>query len=346
MNWRVVVVVVSALIGVSSVGTADNIPVPKIYTVQTLSEQFRGILAQKIQDLSNNYITHIVDNRVEFSSNHEIHCPSNINVQPKRPLAAIQYFFSPTKTGLREQVDYIGCHGKVIFSENIVTEGTDLKPSWSLVLKGKREFELSLNETHRTIRYVVNDGIHEITVMAFDSIRDGDRVITRFFLQEKLVLTMIEASGVSASRLIFELPESFEVHLMFYNSKLNSRWGISPPNRNLQALALPSGQVIYSTGATSETSLEFFQDSANRAIINAVIGTMNSVLDLYLNDMPFTHLVKSGVQVSKFLDDLLFVQFILTTNGPLQQAKNIIIDFITAIKNGNLVVDDRRTHKK
>ncbi|MDZ4676057.1 MAG: hypothetical protein SGI74_00990 [Oligoflexia bacterium] len=342
MKWFLIF----TLTAFSSQVFAQNVPMPVVFTVKTLSTLFRDILSQKVQDLSNNYIAKVVDNRVEFSSNNEVACNSGDEVQPKKPLAAIQYTYSPTKTGLIEQVDYVGCRGKITFSENIVTEGISLTPSWSLVLKGKREFELSLNETRRTISYIVNDRIKKFSVMKFDTLRTGERVITRFYLKDKLALTMIESPGIEASVLSYELPEHIDIDFHFLGNEFEREAHFSQGTRNLRALALPTGRIIYSIGPVSETSLEAFQNAANGPVITAVIGSMNSIINLLLKDFPATELISSGEQTSKFFEELTLVQFILNTNGPIQQVKTIIRDIISAIKNGDLVIDDRRGKQK
>jgi hypothetical protein len=309
-----------------------NLP-PGVATIDEIVDEFRGTLIEKMGELGKNFISQTKDNTIVFSNSTDLKCNGE-KTNVGQPVSAIQYSFKKTSKNLSEKIVYIGCNNLVSVVEEIYTEGSDLKPSsFNDVIKGKRSFDLEVNQSKKVYR-VSNSDNEEMFKMVVQKMA-GQNKIAEFFITENKFLALLFEYTSQFSRLTFKYPGYSGQYVRKYSS-----WSFSaryePFSNTVLAQKNSSGSIdnfYFDTRGARLSQADFFS-RVSSFLFQGPLARIRSFLDYHNFYFPTTETVQSSGQNERLKEELRLAFNRLQNNIELNLVKKQIQDYIEAVENG------------
>lgn len=309
-----------------------------IFGVDDLIKEFRGPLQIKISELSKNYIVHKDGTRASFKSHEAINCLWQ-NAPAGEVLAKAELSVKRSEGKLNEAAYYTGCKGQLNLKEQIVTTGKDLVPlNAKDFFRGERSFDLKDNEDSRLYRILAWDDT-EIFKMTLRRTTYGK--VAEFFIREQRFMNATFTFTEAESRVIY----TFYGYNIEYLRK-HSKWRM---NRNRSSYALKAiaynrevSPVIFLSSTNELLSSATFQRYFSYSVLQGTVSTLSDIIKWHNFIFPTTEFKATGLQNSRFLDELRLTYTRLLNNIEINLIRNLIQEYIQAMENGLLKVIDNR----
>ncbi|MBT3236142.1 MAG: hypothetical protein HN353_09350 [Bdellovibrionales bacterium] len=314
-----------------------------LVTVDQLIEEFRGGLTTKVKDLSSNYIATVSSGSIIFTSHEDVGCPYR-PMKSGTTLAQVRLHVEQSEGRQLEVARYFACGGKLSLIEEVVTKGKNLTPvAWGKFIQGKRTFALQKGEDFRLYR-LSNSKQQELFKVIIQRMDNGKVMNMTFFIRQAKFLTIRYQFEKSLTRAIFT-SHGFKVS---YHLK-HSSWDIDTfekDNRGfaklvVNAYATPVGKVDYILNGSlmSQGAFQkFFQYTITRKTFEKIAKFIKSHLHVF----PTTSFRQAGLTNTRFLDELKLAHIRLVNNTEINMVKDTVRQYIQAIEEGTIKIDDRR----
>jgi hypothetical protein len=326
------------LIWSSSAAAQLNGPLgPGIPTVETLIKEFRDPLRTKIEEIHQNYISVPGPHGVNFTSNMRVHCANQLPAEPKAFTGKIEYATHLTNNTLSEAVRYYTCNGVLLFTETIYTTGSKVQiPKIQDVINGQRTFTLTADETERSYSFTDSEQ-HEL--IRIDQKRIATRYNATFLIDGKEGLTYNEESNGSQVQAVYRASFN-DFSYRRKNSRTRSSYGGARPV-TLSVQVFPNGQREF-VSSMNEGPIPFstFTKTLAEVSQDGPIGAVGYALGMLMNELPPTVFVSAGITSGRMIDELNLIIRRINEKGNLDQVKNLIQEYLQAVKDGK-IKDDR-----
>lgn len=314
----------------------------KVFKIDDIIKEFRGPLELKISELQKNYIAHKNGLNASFKSHEETTC-SWVKAPAGETLAKIQMTVKVSEERLTESVFYTGCNSQLNLKELVVTTGTELKPiSEKQLFEGQRSFALKKNEQSRlySLRAWDDQELFRLTLR-----RVGKGQVAEFFIREQRFMNMTIASDSESNRVTY----TFYPYDIKYKRK-HSSWSINRGRATYSLSAIkntgPDSREFYLNSTFEEISGSTFQVFFGYSVLQSSIARLSSFIKWHLFIFPSTEFAASGVQSSRFLDELRLTFTRLLSNTDLNLVRNLVQSYIRLIEEGVIkIIDSRPTEE-
>lgn len=310
-----------------------------IFGIDDLIKEFRGPLQIKIDELGKNYIVHKKGYFASYKSHEDINCLWQ-NAPGGEILAKLQMTVRESEGQLFESAYYEGCKGQGNLKEVVITRGKDLKPiSEKEFFKGERNFDLKDNEDSRLYKLLAWDDV-ELFRLNIRRTPHGGKV-AEFFIREQRFMNMTYTFSEEQSRVIYTF--------YGYNIKYERRWSTWTMNRGRDTYALKVvanknhvSPVTYLNSTNNLISAATFSRFFNFSVLQGTVARLADWIKWHNWIFPTTEFSSSGVQNSRFLDELRLTFTRLLSNTDLNLVRNLIQEYIKAIEDGIIRIIDNR----
>lgn len=322
----------------SSVDFSKDLP-----TVSALVEQFRSEFSRKIEELSNSFIRQVEEGSVFFRSNHTVRC-GGMDVPEGTILAKITKSISRSSSELHETYTYSSCLDRT--SQNLVEmiarKGKDLKESsWEEILQGKRDFELGDQET--SYRYsLVNGAFQE--VFGLISYREGARKVYDFYLGGSRGFQIQQIQTKQRVEIVFS---TFQYQVEYQNERFIYRKLFLRSPINIRAVYYLDGKKEYMDSSGGFVSLGEFKDLIKADIIDPSLkGVLaDNIISYHVAQFPETVRATGLTQADRVVNELKLARIRLLNGTDLDQVRLLVEEYLKAIENGLIRVEDSRPEK-
>ncbi len=323
-------------------GSLNATAAPKLprvaFGVDDLIKEFRAPLQLKISELSKNYIVQKEGYNASYKSHTNVNCLWT-NIPGGEVLAKVQLNIKKGEDTLSESAYYTGCKDQLNLKELIVTKGSDLKPiSKKQFFNGERSFALKKNETSKLYRLMSWD---DVELFRLTIRRTVNGKIAEFFIREQRFMNATYNFNDDQSRVIY----TFYGYNVSYSRK-HSQWSM---NRGRSAYALKviakdSGisPVTYLNSDNTPIAAATFQRFFSYSVLQGTIARLADFIKWHNWIFPTTEFQATGVQNSRFLDELRLTFTRLLSNTDLNLVRNLVQEYIKSIEEGLLKVIDNR----
>ena len=310
----------------------------KAFKIDDMIKEFRGPLELKISELQKNYITHISGLNAVFKSHEDTTC-NWVKAPAGEVLAKIQMSVKKDTDRLTESVFYTGCADQLNLKEVVVTTGTDLKPiSEKQLYEGQRSFDLKKNENSRfySLRAWDDEELFRLTLR-----RLVNGKVAEFYIRGQRFMTMTVSLSEKSTRVSYTLyPYSYK-----YNRK-DSSWSVnrSLATHTITAIRNASGisRNQFFNSDFEEISASSFQSFFSYSVLESSLARISSFVKWHNFIFPSTEFASSGVQSSRFLDELRLTFTRLLSNTDINLVRNLIQSYIARIEEGVIKIIDNR----
>lgn len=317
---------------------SENVPLPTgVYSVGNLVDEFRAQLRTKIDELHKNFYPHLSGPTIQFFNDDGTNCPLGPKTPPSKPVAAISVSEKRGVDSLTQVVTYTSCNQQVLFQESYRSTGNDLKPTPVRDLwYGLGNLTLSDNETEKIYTLSNSKNKETIRVRIF---RTNTGVHADFWLQSRNIFRYEDYQSPEESRVRYFL-ESFTFENL-ENGHVD-RWrynfgGFS----SLRSVLKKNGQIFYYINEPGPVPFIKFNQTFADFVLGASFDIFRSVVKYgFINYLPETKFVKSGISSTRLLDELRLNLTRLTAKIELNEVRNFILQLITSVDN-EYIVDKR-----
>jgi hypothetical protein len=310
----------------------------KAFKIDDIIKEFRVPLELKISELQKNYISHKNGRNASFKSHEDTTC-SWVKAPAGETLAKIQMSVKNEENRLTESVFYTGCHDQLNLKELVVTTGKNLKPLSEIDLfEGRRNFELKENELSRyySLRAWDDQELFRLTLR-----RVGKGIVAEFFIREQRFMNMTLTSDDLSNRITY----TFYPYDIKYKRK-HSSWSINRGRATYSLSAIKNtsadSREYYLNSTFEEISGSTFQVYFGYSVLQSSITRLSSFMKWHLFLFPTTEFASSGVQSSRFLDELRLTFTRLLSNTDLNLVRNLVQSYIRLIEEGVIKIIDSR----
>jgi len=308
------------------------------FGVDDLIKEFRGPLQLKISELSKNYIVHKTGYNASYKSHTNINCLWS-DIPGGEVLAKVQMNFNLSENTLSESAYYTGCKDQLNLKELVVTTGTELAPiTKKQFFKGERSFDLKKNETSKLYRLLAWD---DVELFRLTIRRTVNGKIAEFFIREQRFMNATYTFSNEQSRVIY----TFYGYNVSYTRK-HSQWSMNRGRASyaLKVIANDSGvsPVVYLNSDNTPIAAATFQRFFSFSVLQGTIARLADFIKWHNWIFPTTEFQATGVQNSRFLDELRLTFTRLLSNTDLNLVRNLIQEYIKSIEEGLLKVIDNR----
>lgn len=277
--------------------------------------------------MDQNFIRDIAPQEIRYISKEDITCLDGTKVEKNQALMRIIFSQKLKDNKYIETRDYMGCDGKIAFTEYIEANETN-EALHSLEDFYQNKMNISKAGEFANFEYTLFDNMQERVFSITHEINSDKTKEMNFILNNQLFFKR----NIEEDTWVFyqAYPIVFKMSRNGYNFSIKSSGRFQRP---VKARVTPLN-VEYYDEDSHRISLASFQELFT---INGFNFIMESLLAYY----PQTSFVTSNLQSSKLLTELRDAQTFLINGVQLNLVRNLIEEYIEAVQKGE-IVDNRK----
>jgi hypothetical protein len=298
---------------------------------EQMASDMWSVFEIKLKQLTSNYISKPLTNAIEYKSPGKNGCKKTYNSSSLLKVAGIQVNqFARNNNQYITKIKYTNCDNNVVLTETIFRVGTNLsKLKFIDLILGKRQFDLSSNESQRKITYKDSKSR---TIGDFNTIRSGNDVYHVFSVLGQKVITLDWIN----SRNLYILKS------MNWNYTYDGNQSRAQSISRIMRINLTDTLNIRFYDVTNHTPIA---ENEYQRIFQGTTGivikyTTKSLLNTILNSMPSSSFRASSGSKDRLLNEIKLARTKIDL-GDTNYVKNVFLEELRRAVEANQIQDNR-----